>query len=113
MCWGSPYSIDYECTRSRGRFHIDHTQFGFLALHIQLIAGLTRPLLLSETVVRSKRLLWAHQHGISLRLIEPGKPNPNAHIDSFNGRLSDEYLNKLLFLSLAHAHAVIDTWREY
>jgi transposase InsO family protein len=29
---------------------------------------------------------WAHERGVQLRLIEPGKPNQNAYIESFNGR---------------------------
>ena len=59
-------------------------------------------------------LTWAHRHGIDLRLIEPGKPNQNAYIESFNGRLRDECLNEHWFVSLAHARAVIRTWvREY
>jgi transposase InsO family protein len=39
-------------------------------------------------------LTWAHQQAVSLRLIEPGKPNQNAYVESFNGRLRDECLNK-------------------
>lgn len=35
-------------------------------------------------------LTWAHERGLTLRLIEPGQPNQNAYIDSFNGRLCDE-----------------------
>ena len=34
-------------------------------------------------------LTWAHQHGVSLRPIEVGKPNQNAYDESFNGRLRD------------------------
>ena len=37
-------------------------------------------------------LTRAHQHGVSLRLNEPGEPNQNAYIESFNGRLRDECL---------------------
>jgi len=33
---------------------------------------------------------WAHEKGVTLRLIEPGKPNQNATVESFNGRLRDE-----------------------
>jgi len=40
-------------------------------------------------------LTWAHARGITLRLIEPGKPNQNAYIESFNWRLRDECLRKL------------------
>ena len=39
-------------------------------------------------------LMWAHQRGVDLRLIEPGKPNQNAYIESFNGRFRDECLNE-------------------
>jgi putative transposase len=57
-------------------------------------------------------LTWAHRHGIALRLIEPGKPNQNAYVESFNGRFRDECLNEHWFMSLAHARAVIETWRR-
>jgi len=59
-------------------------------------------------------LTWAHRNGVALRLIEPGKPNQNAYVESFNGRLRDECLNEHWFTSLAHARALIETWRcEY
>ena len=29
---------------------------------------------------------WAYAHGIDLHFIEPGKPNQNAYVESFNGR---------------------------
>ena len=57
-------------------------------------------------------LTWAGRNGVALRLIEPGKPNQNAYIESFNGRLRDECLNEHWFTSLAHARAVIETWRR-
>lgn len=57
-------------------------------------------------------LTWAHDHGVTLRLIEPGKPNQNAYIESFNGRLRDECLNEHCFITLAHAKVLIETWRR-
>ena len=57
-------------------------------------------------------LTWAHERGITLRLIEPGKPNQNAYVESFNGRLRDECLNEHWFTSLAHARELIDAWRR-
>ena len=57
-------------------------------------------------------LTWAHARGVTLRLIEPGKPNQNAFIESFNGRLRDECLNEHWFTSVAHAKALIETWRR-
>lgn len=56
-------------------------------------------------------LTWAHEHGIALRLIEPGKPNQNAYIESFNSRFRDECLNEHWFFSLHHARVLIAAWR--
>ena len=59
-------------------------------------------------------LTWAHARDIRLFLIQPGKPNQNAYVESFNGRLRDECLNEHWFVSLAHAKVEIETWRcEY
>ena len=54
---------------------------------------------------------WAHQHGVTLQFIEPGKPVQNCFIESFNGRLRDECLNQHWFLSLADAQRTIGRWR--
>jgi len=59
-------------------------------------------------------LTWAHQKGVALKLIDPGKPNQNAYVESFNGRLRDECLNEHWFVSLVHAKTEIERWRwEY
>lgn len=51
-------------------------------------------------------LTWAHRQGITLRLIEPGKPNQNAYVESC--------LNEHWFTSIEHARVVIEKWRtEY
>lgn len=57
-------------------------------------------------------LNWAHRNDVALRLIEPGKPNQNAYVESFNGRLRDECLNEHWFVSLAHARVEIEAWRR-
>ena len=57
-------------------------------------------------------LTWGYEHGVKLRLIEPGKPNQNAYIESFNGRFRDECLNEHWFLNLRHARILINGWRR-
>lgn len=57
-------------------------------------------------------LTWAHGRGVQLFLIEPGKPNQNAYIESFNGRFRDECLNEHWFTSLQHARVVVESWRR-
>ena len=66
----------------------------------------------ASTTAGRAMLPWAHERGVALRLIEPGKPNQNAYIESFNGRFRDECLNEHWFTSLAHAQAIIETWRH-
>ena len=55
---------------------------------------------------------WAHERGVQLRLIQPGKPNQNAYVESFNGRFRDECLNEHWFTHLLHARTAIETWRR-
>ena len=57
-------------------------------------------------------LSWCHARGVKLRLIEPGKPNQNAYIESFNGRFRDECLNENWFINLHHARVLIEAWRR-
>jgi putative transposase len=55
---------------------------------------------------------WAYDHGVQLKLIQPGKPTQNAYIESFNGKFRDECLNEHWFQSLAHARVIIQAWRK-
>ena len=54
---------------------------------------------------------WAHQHGVTLAFIEPGRPVQNAFVESFNGRFRDECLNEHWFLDLRDAQTTIEAWR--
>jgi len=54
---------------------------------------------------------WTYRRGIQLDFIRPGKSVENAFIESFNGRLRDEYLNALQFTSIAEAQHIIEAWR--
>ena len=54
---------------------------------------------------------WAWRRGVKLDFIRPGKPMENGHIESFNGRLRDECLNVMQFMSLDDARAKIEAWR--
>lgn len=56
--------------------------------------------------------LWAHQHGVLLQFIRPGKPVENAFIESFNGRFRDECLSTEWFTSLTDAQKAIENWRQ-
>lgn len=55
---------------------------------------------------------WAYAHGLKLNFIEPGKPQQNAYIESFNGKFRDECLNEHWFVSMRHAREIIAAWRR-
>ncbi len=50
------------------------------------------------------------EHQVEWRYIAPGKPMLNVFVESFNGRMRDEFLNETLFRNLAHARDLITAW---
>ena len=48
---------------------------------------------------------------VCLQTVSGGKPQQNAFVESFNGRLRDECLNETLSSSLPHARSVLAAWR--
>ncbi len=57
-------------------------------------------------------LKWSKASGVDWHYIQPGKPQQNAFVESFNGRLRDELLNETLFSTLAEARELLATWRD-
>ena len=57
-------------------------------------------------------LKWVQEMGIAWHYIAPGKPQQNAFIESFNGKLRDECLNENLFSTLAEARTTLEIWKE-
>ena len=55
---------------------------------------------------------WAYERGVQLRFIEPGKPVQNAFVESFQGRLRDECLDRHWFVGLSDARHTIESWRQ-
>ena len=56
-------------------------------------------------------LRWADQNAIPWHYIDPGKPQQNAFIESFNGSLRDELLNEEIFDTLDDARRKLALWR--
>ena len=50
---------------------------------------------------------WAHENGVDLHFIWPGKPKENDDIETFNGRLRDECLYANVFYELSQAKKII------
>ncbi|MFI0397048.1 IS3 family transposase [Paracoccus jiaweipingae] len=56
-------------------------------------------------------LKWADENEVPWHYIDPGKPQQNAFVESFNGSLRDELLNEELFDSLDDARRKLALWR--
>jgi transposase InsO family protein len=57
---------------------------------------------------------WLKRAAVDTLYIQKASPWENGYVESFNGKLRDELLNRELFLSVAEARYVLDEWRlEY
>jgi putative transposase len=57
---------------------------------------------------------WCRFSGADSVFIDPGCPWQNAWVESFNGRLRDEFLNSCQFSSVFEAQVLLEDWRmEY
>ena len=57
---------------------------------------------------------WLENLEITTLFIEPGSPWENGYIESFNGKLGGELLDREIFASLIEANILIEEWRtEY
>lgn len=56
-------------------------------------------------------LSCADRNGVDWHYIDPGKPQQNAFIESFNGSQRDELLNEKLFDTLDDARRKLALWR--
>ena len=57
-------------------------------------------------------LRWSQDRQVEWHYIAPGKPTQNAFIESFNGRLRDEFLDREEFESVDDARATATWWRR-
>ena len=55
---------------------------------------------------------WLNRLGVKTLFIEPGSPWENGYIESFNGKLRDELLNREIFTTLTEAKVLIADWRK-
>jgi len=56
---------------------------------------------------------WLANLGVKTLYIEPGSPWENGYIESFNGKLRDELLDREIFYTLEEAKVLTDRWRRH
>ena len=55
---------------------------------------------------------WLKRLGVKTLYIEPGSPWENGYIESFNGKLRDELLNREVFDTVLEAKVLVERWRQ-
>ena len=55
---------------------------------------------------------WLGRMGVKTLFIEPGSPWENGYIESFNGKLRHELLNREIFTTMTEAQVLIAGWKE-
>ncbi len=55
---------------------------------------------------------WLNRIGVKTLFIEPRSPWENGFVESFNGKLRDELLNREIFTTLIEAKVLIEQWRK-
>ena len=66
----------------------------------------------SEFIARALQE-WLKQRNVKTLYIEPGSPWQNGHVESFNGSLRDECLDRELMLSVAEARVITGDYRRH
>ena len=61
----------------------------------------------------AKVMRWLQDEAIGPAFIAPGSPWQNGFVESFNGKLRDELLNREWFRSRAEAKVLIERWRQF
>lgn len=61
----------------------------------------------------AKVMRWLRDAAIGPAFIAPGSPWQNGFVESFNGKLRDELLNREWFRSRAEANVLIERWRQF
>ncbi|ELY2043108.1 IS3 family transposase [Enterobacter ludwigii] len=103
-----------ECLTITAAFGISGVQVTRILDSIALFRGYPATIRTDQGPEFTCRALdqWAFEHGVELRLIQPGKPTQNGFIESFNGRFRDECLNEHWFSDILHARKTINDWRQ-
>lgn len=112
------FAVIDNCTRESLALDVNFSMSGhFIARVLDRIAeerGLPERIVCDNGPEFSGHALdrWAHERGVKLAFIRPGKPVENAFVESFNGSFRDECLNQNLFFDIVDARLKVEAWRD-
>lgn len=106
-----------DCTRESPVIEVDTSIPGIRVVRVldrlKEIRGLPKVIVIDNGPEFSGKVLddWAWRNGVKLDFIDPGHPQQNAYIESFNATFRKDCLNKNWFYSLEEAEETIEKWR--
>lgn len=112
------FNVVDDCSREALAIHVARSIPGWLVVAVltQLVMKHGKPRVIvcdnGPEFIGNALEIWTEENNVTIHFIQPGKPVQNCYVESFNGRFRDECLNEHWFTSLAHAQAVIETWRR-
>lgn len=79
-----------------------------------VVRGWPKAIIVDSSTEFTSRALddWVYRHGVKLDDARPGRPTDNGLIESFNGRLRDEFLNLHEFITLHDLQQKLRAWRD-
>jgi transposase InsO family protein len=81
--------------------------------HLFIFRGALNTFVLTTAEFTAKAVRrWLKDLGVTTLFIEPGSSWENGYIESFNGKLRDELLNREVFTTLTEAKILIEEWRK-
>lgn len=101
-----------ECLTITAAFRISGVQIMRFLDSIALFPGYPTTIITEQSPKFTCRALekWTFEHGVRLRLIQPGEPTQNGFIGIFNDRFCDDCLNEHWFSDIVHARKTNNDW---
>jgi putative transposase len=103
-----------ECLAIRVERNLDHGVVQECLAELFCICGVPAHLRSDNgpEFIANQLRLWLNRLGVKTLFTEPGSPWENGYIESFNGRMHDELLDREIFFALEEAKTLIARWRE-
>jgi transposase InsO family protein len=103
-----------ECLAVKVRRHLDHEDVQECLAELFCAKGVPVHLRSDNGPEFIARMLrgWLTKLNVKPLFIEPGSPWENGYIESFNGKMRDELLNREIFFTLKEAQILIERWRK-
>jgi len=108
------WSYDRECIAILVARHVSSEDVIDQLFHLFVFRGIPEHLRSDNGPEFTARAIrdWLNRLGVKTLFIEPGSPWENGYIESFNGKLRDELLNREIFTTLLEAKVLIENWRR-